>query len=116
MSLRKCEKLIAARILKRVPSARAAGSSPRALGSALAPRGGFLAALTLSDIALCPWLVSWSLTLLASSSHVLRECGDEALRAVRLPQGASLALGRARLHRRHRSHSVPRRSRARPVR
>ena len=82
MSLRKCEKLIAPRTLKRV----CAVSMP-------APEGAVR--------------LSCMMCLLASSSSVLRECVDEAFRAIRLSERVHLALGRARLHRRDRPDRLP---------
>src|SRR5580700_11380672 len=91
MSLRKCEKLIAPRTLKRV-------CAPWML----APEG----AVRLSCI----------MCLLASSLPVLRECVDEAFRALCLSQRVHLALGRARLHRGDRPDRLPGRGRTRLVR
>ena len=56
------------------------------------------------------------ITLLASSSSVLRECADETLRALRLSARTGVALGRAGVHRGHRPDRLSRRDRARPVR
>src|SRR5260370_31398450 len=44
-----------------------------------------------------------------TSSPVLRECGDETLRTLRLPERVRDSLGRAGVRRGHRSHRFPRR-------
>src|ERR1700721_1298374 len=81
MSLRKCEKLMAPRTLKRVCVACAAEGAP-ALGSAAV------------------MLFSITPTLLATSSTVLRECVDEPLRTLCLSPRPRVSLGRAGVHRR----------------
>src|SRR5258706_12673760 len=83
MSLRKCEKLMAPRTLKRVCVACAADGAA-ALGAA----AGMLFSITR--------------TLLATSSTVLRECVDEPLRTLCLSPRPPVSLGRAGVHRRDR--------------
>src|ERR1700730_2860380 len=89
MSLRKCEKLMAPRTLKRVASVSVAAR------------------------VVTPMLLSIHVlkarTLLVRSSPVLRECGDETIRTLRLPARACDSLGRAGVRRRHRPHRIPRR-------
>src|SRR6202040_1636464 len=54
-------------------------------------------------------------TLLATSLSVLRECGDETLRALRDFARYRHSLGRTGIHRRDRSGGLPGRDLARPV-
>src|ERR1035441_9391025 len=97
MSLRRCEKLIAPRILKRI-----------------------CAAAVLADELFAKLFVMTAArslaTLLASSLSVLRECGHETLRALCIFARIRLALGHFSVHRRHRIDGLFGRNRARSVR
>src|ERR1700736_5579333 len=96
MSLRKCEKLIAPRTSKRVSPPRDAAAAVVAM------------LFSISCFERSAGSCRRLRTLLASSLSVLRECADETFRAPCFFAQARNALGRARVHRRHRLDRVSR--------
>src|SRR5579883_820658 len=97
-SLSRCEKLMA-------PSTRKRGSAGigTAATAALSCMGGGQQGTDR--------VMTGDFTLLAGPSPVLRECRDEAVRALCFLEGDRFPLGRDRLHRGARTHRLPGRGR-----